>query len=78
MVLAGLGIGRLATLVAEPLVQQQKLAPVLAEFTDLQPVPIFAVTASARHRLLKIKACLDYWAQWFDASAPASARGPKA
>ncbi len=33
---------------------------------------------SARHRLPKIKACLDYWAQWFDASAPASANGFKA
>ncbi len=33
---------------------------------------------SARHRLPKIKACLDYWAQWFDASARASANGFKA
>ena len=72
MVLAGLGIGRLATLVAQPLVQQQKLTPVLAAFMDAQPVPIFAVTLSARHRLPKIKACLDYWAQWFDASPAAS------
>ena len=39
-----------------------------------QPVPIFAVSASARHRLPKIKACLDYWAQWFNAGAQASTR----
>ena len=45
---------------------------VLAAFTDPQPVPIFAVTASTRQRLPKIKACLDYWAQWFDTSAQAS------
>ena len=74
MVLAGLGIGRLATLVAQPLVHQQKLTPVLAAFTDPLPVPIFAVTASTRHRLPKIKACLDYWAQWFDSVAQASTR----
>lgn len=64
MVLQGLGIGRLATLVAEPLVQQKLLAPVLAEFVDLQPAPIHAVTAGARQRLPKIKACIDHWQAW--------------
>ncbi|NRF67970.1 LysR family transcriptional regulator [Aquincola sp. S2] len=64
MVLQGLGIGRLATLVAEPLVQQQRLVPVLADYCDPQPVPIYAVTASARQRLPKIRACIDYFAEW--------------
>jgi DNA-binding transcriptional LysR family regulator len=64
MVLQGLGIGRLATIVAEPLVQQQRLMPVLAEFVDLQPAPIHAVTAGARQRLPKINACLDHWQDW--------------
>jgi DNA-binding transcriptional LysR family regulator len=64
MVLQGLGIGRLATIVAEPLVQQQRLVPVLAEFVDLQAAPIHAVTAGARQRLPKIKACLDHWQEW--------------
>jgi len=65
MVLQGLGIGRLSTLVAEPLVAQGRLVRVLPEFVDPQTVPIYAVTAGARQRLPKIKACIDYWAGWF-------------
>ena len=59
MVLQGLGIGRLATVAAEPLVRQGRLVPVLAGFVDPQPVPIHAVIAGARLRLPKIHA-----AQW--------------
>lgn len=69
MVLQGLGIGRLATLAAVPLVREKRLVPVLASFTDVQPVPIFAVTQGGRHRLPKIRACLDFWAGWFAADA---------
>ena len=65
MVLQGLGIGRLATIVATPLVQQRRLVPVLPAFVDEQPVPIHAVTATARQRLPKIRACIEYWAEWF-------------
>ncbi|MCE3273416.1 MAG: transcriptional regulator, LysR family [Ramlibacter sp.] len=65
MVLQGLGIGRLATLVGDTLVQQGLLVPVLADFVDPRPVPVHAVTTGARHRLPKIKACLDYWTEWF-------------
>lgn len=65
MVLQGLGIGRLATLVGDALVKQKLLVPVLPGFIDMQPVPVFAVTAGNRHRLPKIKAVIDYWAQWF-------------
>ena len=66
MVLQGLGIGRLATLVGDVLVREGRLVPVLPEFVDLRPVPVYAVTAGTRHRLPKIKACLDYWSEWFD------------
>ncbi|MES2959005.1 MAG: LysR family transcriptional regulator [Pseudomonadota bacterium] len=65
MVLMALGIGRMATIVAEPLVGQGRLVPVLPGFIDAQPVPIYAVTASTRQRLPKIKACIDFWAEWF-------------
>ena len=65
MVLEGLGIGRLATLVGDALLAQGRLVAVLPEFVDLRPVPVYAVTAGTRHRLPKIKACLDYWAEWF-------------
>ena len=65
MVLQGLGIGRLAMIAAVPLVRQKRLVPVLAEFVDNAPSPIYAVIAGARQRLPKIKACVDYWAEWF-------------
>ena len=65
MVLQGLGIGRLATLVGDVLQAQGLLVPVLPDFVDLRPVPVYAVTAGTRHRLPKIKACLDYWTEWF-------------
>jgi DNA-binding transcriptional LysR family regulator len=65
MVLQGLGIARLATLVGDSLVADGALVPVLPEFVDLRPVPVYAVTGGTRHRLPKIKACLDYWQAWF-------------
>ncbi|MGV3572662.1 MAG: LysR family transcriptional regulator [Ramlibacter sp.] len=65
MVLEGLGIGRLATLVGDALVRQGLLVPVLPGLVDLRPVPVHAITAGGRHRLPKIRACIDYWAQWF-------------
>ena len=65
MVLQGLGIGRLASMVGDALVQQKLLVPVLEKYVDVNPVPVYAVTAGARHRLPKIKACIDYWAEWF-------------
>lgn len=74
MVLQGLGIGRLATLVGDALVKQQQLVPVLEKFVDLGPVPVYAVTASGRHRLPKIKACIDYWAEWFGKTGAATPR----
>ena len=64
MVLEGLGIGRLATVAADPLVRQGRLVPVLADCIDPQPVPVYAVIASARQRLPKIKACIDFWTEW--------------
>ena len=64
MVLQGLGIGRLATIAADPLVRRQLLLPVLPDFVDLQPAPVYAVMSSARQRLPKIKACIDHWVAW--------------
>ena len=65
MVLQGLGIGRLATLVGDVLLRQGLLVPVLEKLVDANPVPVHAVTAPGRHRLPKIRACLDDWAEWF-------------
>jgi DNA-binding transcriptional LysR family regulator len=72
MVLQGLGIGRLATVAAMPLVCEGRLVPVLADFVDLQPVPIYAVTATARQRLPKIRACIEHWAAWLGRAAALS------
>ena len=69
MVLLGLGIGRLASIVGEPLVRRGLLAPVLPKLVDEQPSPVSAVTLTARHRLPKIKACIDHWADWFQKNA---------
>jgi DNA-binding transcriptional LysR family regulator len=69
LALQGLGIARLATVVADPLVRQGQLAPVLAHCVDLQPTPIHAITLTRRHRLPKIQACIDHWATWFSAQA---------
>lgn len=69
LALQGLGISRFATLVAEPLVQRGLLVAVLPGFVDEQPSPIHAVTLSGRHRLPKIRACIDYWAEWFGRGA---------
>jgi DNA-binding transcriptional LysR family regulator len=68
MVLQGLGIGRLATVAAGPLVRDGRLVPVLAGFVDPQLIPIYAVTAASRQRLPKLRACIDLWAQWFGAA----------
>lgn len=76
MVLQGLGIGRLSTIAAEPLVQQNLLVAVLPRFVDPQPIPIFAVTSGARHRLPKIRACIDYWADWFASRTPSASTPP--
>lgn len=66
LALHGLGISRMATLVAEPLVRQGLLVPVLADFVDDQPSPVYAVTLTSRHRLPKIRACIDHWTEWFE------------
>jgi DNA-binding transcriptional LysR family regulator len=71
MVLQGLGIALLSSTAAQPLVRQKLLVPVLADCIHTDPVPIYAVTATRRDRLPKIKACLDYWAQWFEAQSVA-------
>ena len=67
MALAGLGIARLASVVAQPLVQQGRLAEVLASEVEPEATAINAFMLAGRHRLPKIRACLDHWARWFSA-----------
>jgi DNA-binding transcriptional LysR family regulator len=70
MVLQGLGIGRLATVAAEPEVRAGTLLPVLAAYVDRQSAPLHAVMAGGRQRLPKNRACVDYWADWFGGAPP--------
>jgi len=64
----GVGIARLIDLVARPLVASGALVPVLPGVFSTTPVPIYAVMLHERHRLPKIRACIEHWAQWMAAS----------
>lgn len=70
MAIAGLGIARLTSVVAEPLVTQGKLVKILAEEIDDVPVSLSAFMLAGRHRLPKIRACIDHWAQWLHTTSP--------
>lgn len=67
----GAGIARLMDLLAQPLVAQGKLVPLLREHFSGARVPIYAVMLRERHRLPKIRACIDYWAEWLNGLAQA-------
>lgn len=64
LVQCGAGIARIVDLVARPLVGSGAPVPVLPEVFASQPVPMFAVMLRERHRLPKVRACVDYWAEW--------------
>lgn len=61
MTLAGLGIARMADIVVRPLVQQGLLIPILPQLIHETPVPMNAVMLQERHRLPKVRACIDHW-----------------
>jgi DNA-binding transcriptional LysR family regulator len=60
----GVGVGRVMDLLAAPLIRRGELVPLLEDEIDSQHVPIHALMLQERHRLPKIRACIDYWAQW--------------
>ena len=64
MMLAGLGIARTADIVAAPLVRQGLLAPILPKLIHETPVPMNAVMLQERHRLPKVRACIDHWVDY--------------
>ena len=64
LTLGGLGISQLIDLTARPLVATGQLVPVLAGHFEKPSIPIYAVMLQERHRLPKIRACIDYWAEW--------------
>jgi DNA-binding transcriptional LysR family regulator len=72
LALAGVGIGRIVDPAAAPAVARGELVPLLADELLSAPVPMFAVILQERHRLPKIRACIDHWRDWMK-----SAPGPK-
>ncbi len=71
----GAGIARVVDLVAQPLVKAGALVPVLPAHFSTTPVPMYAVMLQERHRLPKIRACIDHWAHWMaQLAAPVRAR----
>ena len=64
LVQAGLGIGRIVSIAADPLVAGGSLVPVLPDQTPDEALPVYAVMLQERHRLPKIRACIDHWAGW--------------
>ncbi|MGB7299874.1 MAG: LysR family transcriptional regulator [Burkholderiaceae bacterium] len=65
MVKQGIGIGRLNTAIAGPLVDTGDLIPILEEFRNPTRFPIYLVMLPDRHRLPKIRACADHLAKLY-------------
>jgi DNA-binding transcriptional LysR family regulator len=72
----GVGIARLMDLLAQPLVQSGALVPVLQDHFASSRVPIYAVMLQQRQRLPKIRACIDYWAEWLSTMMQATSSMP--
>ncbi len=70
MAIAGLGIARMPSLVADPLVAQGKLQSVLIDQINDTPSTVSAFMLAGRHRLPKLRACIDHWAQWLQTTSP--------
>ena len=64
LVLQGVGMARLNDLMVQPLVRQGRLVPLLQSHFANERIPIYAVMLQTRQRLPKIRACIDYWAEW--------------
>jgi DNA-binding transcriptional LysR family regulator len=73
----GVGIARIVDLVAQPLVKIGALVPVLPAQFSTTPVTMFAVMLQERHRLPKIRACIEHWAQWMAQLHPPGRARPR-
>lgn len=60
----GVGIGRVMDLLAQPLIRSGELVALLEDSIEPQSVPIHALILQERHRLPKVRACIDYWVEW--------------
>ena len=64
MALQGLGIVRGNTAICEPLVARGELVRVLDNVVQYEAVQINAVMLQERHRAPKVRACIEFFAQW--------------
>ncbi|MFN5540844.1 MAG: LysR substrate-binding domain-containing protein [Betaproteobacteria bacterium] len=62
------GIARLFDIAAHPWMKTGELVPLLQGSFDVCDIPVYAVMLPERHRLPKIKACVDYWAGYLRAA----------
>lgn len=69
LVRQGAGIGRVMDLLALPLIRSGELVALLQDTVDSQSMPIHALMLQERHRLPKVRACIDYWAKWLSHQA---------
>ena len=72
LVVHGVGISRLHDLMAAPWVRSGALVPLLQDHFASPRIPIYAVMLQERHRLPKIRACIDYWAEWVESMGTAA------
>ena len=67
LALRGVGIARVNDLLSQPYITRGELVTVLDPWFDRSSIPIYAVMLPERHRLPKLRACIDHWAQWVSA-----------
>lgn len=67
LVLHGVGLARLSDLIARTHLARGALVPLMTEVFDPQRVPVYAIMLPERHRLPKVRACIDWWQQWLAA-----------
>jgi DNA-binding transcriptional LysR family regulator len=60
----GVGVGRVMGLLAAPMIRRGELVPLLQGEIDSQCIPIHVLMLQERHRLPKIRACIDYWSRY--------------
>ncbi len=65
LAIAGCGITRLADLMVSEAIRDGRLKSVLAESHVVEPVPLSAIYPQGRHRMPKVRACLDFLLERF-------------
>jgi DNA-binding transcriptional LysR family regulator len=72
LALSGVGIARLNDSIAHALVQSGQLLRILPGFDAGERLQVYAVMLQERHRLPKVRACIDHWQSRFTAMSTAS------